>query len=880
MPAQPAYQVKDIDTVRTPGVDVAGAFGGLGSTVLFGAGSYNNPGQLWRSDGTSDGTVLVQSIPAGTPTQFARLRADLLFISGTELWKTDGTDGGTTRVKGFAYAAAQPSLSELTVVDGAVYFAAVDVVHGYELWRSDGTEEGTVMVADLLPGADGSAPYSLTRAGNLLYFFAWDGVVFSLWRSDGTGAGTFRVATLDSMRTPSSLMVADSGLLFFLTQQYSNDVVTYSLWRSDGSAAGTALVRDFAADYPGVCPGMCFPYGPSGLTALHGDTILLVANDGVSGRQLWSSDGTAVGTAPVVPSSGPVLPGTLTRFRDLVYFDAFDSAHGVELWRTDGTGPGTALFKDTAPGTMYGYPFAMTVFRDRLYFSTPDFLFGKLWISDGTESGTRPLRDVAVATRGFGYFTATDSELFFLGSALDASGLWKTDGTESGTALVSEFLTAAGSFPSYLTDAGGRLFFSVRRSENPQDTYSDLWTSDGTEQGTVSIASFFRFAAGTLDPAPTTAAMGNRFFFGADDGVHGVELWSSDGTAAGTALVRDIALSPFNSDAYPSGLTPIGSTLFFAASDATHGFELWKSDGSEAGTTLVKDIRPGETGSTDGNGFFTSNGLLFFIADDGVHGGELWRSDGSEAGTFLVKDISPGIGYAGIYRLVSLGRSVLFIASDESGFSLWSSDGTEAGTQRIALVGPTANGSSVTSAGGLVYFTVDRALWRSDGTEGGTFPIQTAGATDLTDVSGRLFFAADDGVHGRELWTTDGTAEGTVLVADIYPGGPGSSPTAFAAIDGYLVFAANDGVHGNEPWRSDGTTAGTAMIQDIAPGWYSSTPSGFTISGDRVYFAADDGTTGTELWAIPVSALLDLPQRVVEPVSSDARPTRAIPPRH
>lgn len=875
--AQPAYRVKDIDTASTPGVDLVGAFGGLDSTVLFGASSLNNPGQLWRSDGTPGGTVLVKSIQAGTPTQFARLGADLLFISGTDLWKTDGTDAGTTRVKGFAYLPAQPSLMELTVVDGALYFTAHDGVHGYELWRSDGTEEGTIMVADLLPGADGSAPYSLTRAGDLLYFFAWDGVAVSLWKSDGTEAGSIPIAALGSGRTPSSLTVADSGLLFFLTQQSSNGVVTYSLWRSDGTEAGTALVRDFAADYPSVCPGSCFPYGPSNLTPLRANTVLLIANDGVSGRQLWSSDGTAAGTAPVVPGSGPVLPGTLTRFHDLVYFDAFDAAHGDQLWRTDGTGPGTALFKDTAPGALYGNPYAMTVFRDRLYFATPDFLFGKLWISDGTEAGTLPLKDVAVATSGFGYFTATDTELFFLGSAPNAGGLWKTDGTEGGTALVSDFLTAASSFPFYLTDVGGRLFFSVRRGESPEEGYLNLWTSDGTEEGTVPIASFFRFAPGTLDPAPETAVMGNRFFFDADDGVHGVELWSSDGTAAGTAMVRDIAISPFNSDAYPGGLTPVGSTLFFAALDATHGFELWKSDGSDAGTVLVKDINPGETGSTDGNTFFASGGLLFFTADDGVHGGELWRSDGTEAGTFLVKDISPGIGYAAIYRLVSLGGFVLFIASDETGFGLWSSDGTEAGTRMIVAVGPSANGSSLTSTDDLVYFTDNQVgqLFRSDGTAAGTFALKTAGASNLTAVGGRLFFTADDGVHGSELWTTDGSAAGTALVADINPGASGSAPTALAAIDGVLLFAADDGIHGRELWRSDGRLLGTVMIQDIGPGSFSSSPSGFTKSGDLVYFSADDGVTGSELWAIPAAALHGV-SRVIAPVSNGPRPTRSL----
>ena len=55
-------------------------------------------------------------------------------------------------------------------------------------------------------------------------------------------------------------------------------------------------------------------------------------------------------------------------------------------------------------------------------------------------------------------------------------------------------------------------------------------------------------------------------------------------------------------------------------------------------------------------------------------------------------------------------------------------------------------------------------------------------------------------MHGIELWKSDGTAAGTVLVADIRPGSDGSSPDDLAFVNGALFFAADDGRNGREPW--------------------------------------------------------------------------------
>ena len=104
-----------------------------------------------------------------------------------------------------------------------------------------------------------------------------------------------------------------------------------------------------------------------------------------------------------------------------------------------------------------------------------------------------------------------------------------------------------------------------------------------------------------------------------------------------------------------------------------------------------------------------------------------------------------------------------------------------------------------------------------------------------------------DGTNGEELWKSDGTEAGTVLVKDI--GSPYSSyPRSLTEVAGTLFFSANDGVNGRELWKSDGTEVGTMLVKDLNAGAYS---SAFSESGTNLinvagtlFFTADDGVHG------------------------------------
>lgn len=113
---------------------------------------------------------------------------------------------------------------------------------------------------------------------------------------------------------------------------------------------------------------------------------------------------------------------------------------------------------------------------------------------------------------------------------------------------------------------------------------------------------------------------------------------------------------------------------------------------------------------------------------------------------------------------------------------------------------------------------------------------------------GDLFFAGHQAATGTELWRTDGTAAGTVLVADLLPGPLGTAPRNFYAAGGVVYFSAGDIDHGRELWRSDGTAAGTFMVADIEAGPGDSHPSQFLSFGGAVYFQAFTTGSGYELW--------------------------------
>lgn len=406
----------------------------------------------------------------------------------------------------------------------------------------------------------------------------------------------------------------------------------------------------------------------------------------------------------------------------------------------------------------------------------------------------------------------------------------------------------------------------------------ELWKSDGTEAGTVLVKDIV-VGSGSSAPTNLTKA-GNVLYFTANDGVYGRELWKTDGTEQGTVMVKNIDPNTTTPN-HPNSLFEYNNMLFFAATNGTQGVELWKSDGTFNGTIMVRDINDG-FGSSHPRNFGIHNNYLYFTAagfneDNTLFvGDELYRTAGDGLSTELVMDIFPGgvlpnVNSSNPGPVISFGNNPVFTATVPE-------NGSQASFRRLASISGNSflntlsnyNPENPVKSGNLVFYvtaannSVGKELYATNGIQGGGPGLikdirvgsASSNPTGLIDLNGTLLFSADDGVNGIELWKSNGTASGTVLVKDIRPGQVGSAPGAFGkVIQNKLFFSANDGVHGRELWVSDGTEDGTFMVMDLNPGSGFSEPSSFVEFNNSVYFTANVSGIGYELFRLDLSSL-------------------------
>lgn len=726
--------------------------------------------------------------------------------SGRELWRTDGTAEGTFLLADIAAGPNSSNPYGLTQLGNQLFFAASSNEYGTELWVTDGTSAGTRQVADLIPGSNSSSPSSFITQGDSVYFTAYTGSAGSVvWKSDGitteqvgdsdgnyptarpVRVGNYvlfnrydaspRAVAIDSLTDNEQTLgippISDS------TREISNKVLLSTfeagtqLWLSDGTATGTTAVElpsissSLSLTLSGTVGGrwlvlqnvnsssIMWSIDPSGsfeaVITLPNFESMTVSQE-FSGKVVIStsqgafiSGGTATSTASLENGSSLYLniatEGQAV-LNDDVFFSGFAPSTGQwSIWKLNTTSPSlTQVGGELGAGSA---PMIVSVPSSGVYWSTNagGFDYSLFRSTDGTN--VEPIL--------FNWFSIQslnllNDQLLFAGineqgvslRSYDASGL---------TNLTSPIAlpTSDGLLGGAAAKLGDIQLFQVFIG-----TQSEWWRTDGTSEGTFKLidtgSDGLLFASGA---SKVYALRGSN------------EIWNSDGSVSGTQPLLTL----------PG--TDTGSWIV-ALSDrfivgGTNG--VWLSDGTEAGTvyTLLDGIEqfasPSGAIVSGGKAYFTSSGNF---RSDGLRNDIVWSSDGTLAGTIKVAE-EPYLRWD---VAAAEGNTIVF--SDQRGAgNLWRTDDAFATVQLVARRQPTDTSiRTIGIAGGAIYYSrsnsPDVDIYRVSGNPDRPALLTTL-SVDLSNyqlserfitLAGKMYVRAF--VNGEWTVLTDGLGDGSL----------------------------------------------------------------------------------------------------------------------
>ncbi len=445
---------------------------------------------LWQTDGTTEGTQFISdeftSNVSGTFSFLGEIN-DVAFFQNRQLnspfidavWRIDRNPVGITRISpdNTSYGVNGKAI----VFKDHLYLVLAKSGIGDEIWKSDGSPAGTTLLKDIHPvGNLGSEVNNFTVFNDRLLFTAVDDTSSGIWQTDGTALGTYPIKRTHRFVGYFKIFPPLDSLVLFssFTDLSPAGNVGHELWRTDGTAEGTFVIKD-------INPGF------SDSDALFGfrinDRVLVVADDGVHGKELWTSDGTTEGTQllldiyPGPENSNVKYIGTLN---NLAFFTAKDGIYAKtgsgELWVTDGTTTGTRLLKDILPGEESGVLSNISHFasyQNFAFFSSASGTSGnyELWITDGTEEGTQLFLELYPGDTGStpSNFQVFQDKLFFAATTPQyGRELWSYD---LSTLSSHEYyaLTGISLFPTLSADGTVNL-----ATESPDWSLVDISVMD------------------------------------------------------------------------------------------------------------------------------------------------------------------------------------------------------------------------------------------------------------------------------------------------------------------------------------------------------------------------------------------------------------------
>lgn len=485
----------------------------------------------------------------------------LYFVSqspehGQELWRSDGTEQGTVLVKDIRTGpqGSMPLNPQFTSAGGLLYFRADDGISGLELWRTDGTKDGTYLTKDIMSGQQTSNVAGLVELNGRVVFRAFNGVSWQVWVSDGTSDGTFPRSE-EGLYMGNTPVNVGGALIFVGTEDYPDGTNAEPYYMTDDALY---LIKDIK---PGAVPSTS-----SGFMALGEGRAIFAANDGVNGNEPWITNGTLDGTfllEDIVPGVGGSDPWFLGVLNGSVLFAANDGVEGIGLYTVGLAMPATPVrIHDVDVLVANGQ--RGVVLGTALHFVAG----GELWRTDGTIAGTYQVADSWPGPSGvLGQYDPAPVEaggvLYYRAwGPVGGKELWRSDGTEAGTFLVQDRAPGINHFdPSYLTVLGDHLYMRGESMPGKQELhrlqvlpgtsvfeghYTTLelvfWPNPCSNMAWVevtspSIADVFKLDGGVIRSQALPVGRRGLDLSGLDPGIYLVRVTSGEGVGTGRLVV-------------------------------------------------------------------------------------------------------------------------------------------------------------------------------------------------------------------------------------------------------------------------------------------------------------------------------------------------------
>lgn len=471
------------------------------------------------------------------------------------------------------------------------------------------------------------------------------------------------------------------------------------------------------------------------------------------------------------------------------------------------------------------------------------------------------LTDFGAAPEGILSPVRIGDKLIYAGATAELGReLWAYDLSSKSAQLLKDINSGIlSSSPSTFVESLGLVYFLA----SDPDFGKQLWVTDGTPSGTVQLTQLVSTAfenVGALYPYT------GGILFSPNDVTTGYEPWKSNGTIIGTSLIKDINPGSGGSVAGSSFVQTDSGIIFFSANDGVNGFELWKTDGTEINTVMVDNTEPGAGVGTSPAGFVKFGNNVLYTATFTGQGRELWMSNGTTV-TFL-KDTRPGISNGNINPIIVHNGKGYFTGRDNpSDYHLWQTDGTPAGTYKLSTTAVSFFSSSFAFAGNYIFYSgiqgASTGIFAIDISGPGpyvenfvaTASLQDMHSTPAAVMGGYYYVISNTAGEGRELRRINLSNLAFSTVKDIVPGATSGINITMSpkVLGNNVVFIGNDGASGDELWISDGTGPGTVLLKDISPGVGSTTFATTmvqTVSAtDTLIFLAQPSAGNSRIWS-------------------------------